>query len=217
MLPLLISFLLAQDSPADVLKKIEETVAAAETIRAEYKIDGITDKKKAPAYIDGVIEVRRGNKVRIVQTTFVGGGKTVDEILSDGVHIVAMNGDRRSLPREAPKTLEAQARAWFSTLPIMASPFFGAGPNLDKDSREDFKVAEVKKGDDDGALKSIVVTYKPRIANAVSPEVRIWYDPKTFLISRRAISIPNGPRIREILPKLALDAKLPEEYFLLPE
>jgi hypothetical protein len=208
-------------SPEEVLKKIEKTVADATTIKAEFKIDKLPLSKDGKVVVSasGILELKGANKV-LVQAEIRQGSQKMDwGLVSDGKRHFAFSGNSSSPPSEPPKALAAEMRAHFSTLPLLA---MWMGPRIEgfQDRRNSFQVIGVRSGEDDGSQKTLWVEYQSQDPNGVKPQARLWYDPKTFLISKRVMTGGRADtpiELPDTFFNIVLNADIPDDDFSMPE
>jgi hypothetical protein len=221
MTTLLLAALLLQDSPEEVLHKIQDTIEKATSAKAEYKVEGIPFSKDASvtAQVTGSIEIKQSNKVRFTGTMSVGDQKSETEIRSDGRRRFTVTGDAVSVPVETPKAFETEARSaltWMSVIGIWAQ----AGKPGEADPNDLYEITELKSGADDAGFKTLeyVLVRKPR--EGLPPKVRVWYDPKTYLVAKRTLTSQREgvtAVITETLSKVVLNPDLSDDLFHVPQ
>lgn len=222
---LLAAVLLLQDKTAEeTFKKIETQIETAKTVSLKFKIE-VSGKPEHDG--TGTILFKGGNKSFI---EIKGGGWDLTGI-SDGVKTYSCWGGFTPTVTEANKNQKRNISITFARLGIIQSmtlEFFlgvritmgdqGKKP-VEDDFRKLFEVFDIKAGEDDKESKTL--TYKVKVPDdRVSADAKVWYDPKTFMLSKLTASVNISKSISvvtETYEEFTLNADIPDERFKLPE
>lgn len=221
---LLAMALVLQDKSADeTFKKIEETIGKAKTLSVKFTYSDTHGDDKTEGR--GTLEMKDGNRLRLLHSLRSGGRDFAFNIHSDGSTLTLPLGQLPE-PRRVPKTLKkgisrAIARAgltesWF---PLRRATAAESVEEVETNLENLFEVFDVKFAVEEGAAQALTygmldATSKCRFT------AQLWYNPKTHIILKRTLerSGSKGPiRSTETYEEFALDVEIPDEKFKLPD
>ena len=216
---LLIAFtLLLQDRDAeDALRRIEEAIEKAGTIRVRFR--GEREFKDGKSTVNtrffGRLILREDNRVRL-DMRIVTTDQEVDlVIVSDGTTTWARMGQANPLDtRKTPKSLRANMAGALSRGGIN----YGCLAALeDKDLWKSFRRSDLKTGPEEKGMKSVVFkSSHPDLFSGV--ESTLGYDPATFKPAMNVVSAHKGStRISESYEEFILGGEIPDGEFKRPE
>lgn len=78
-------------------------------------------------------------------------------------------------------------------------------------------VSDVQEAPDDNKVKTL--TYKIKVRPGHTASIKVWYDPKTFVLQKRTIRDEDrdSGTVTETFDEFTLNADIPDEKFKLPE
>ena len=226
MIALLAAFLVFQEPPADLLKKIEEKYAAAKTlsVTAEIQISGKQDGRDIKGKMEGAFRSKGAGKVR-TELSGTMDDKPVPQTMnvSDGKALATIAGMERPQRKEHALALGTWSRRFLvrtgllgSTSSLFASVFQSQSVKLE----ELFKVSEVADGGwekvDGKERRVIKFTVASPEAGSPPMKCRIWVDPKNLTVLKRESTqtTPTGSvTITETYGDAAFDGDMPDDEF----
>jgi outer membrane lipoprotein-sorting protein len=226
-------------TPEEVLKKLEETVDQASTVRLKFKVEGScvqAGKADTTWTYAGTLSFKGDNRVNALSThKQVTGDKkqeTDSRLICDGTRLLHdfPPGRKRLMDLEffsIPQMRGSLVRAGVVDTLFVAGTFGdllsvgGGGPK----PRDFFEVSDLKTvpaNEHKGSL-----TYSLKFENERFPshptnvlKVTLEYDPETWRLRSRTVTLPfegGETRIRETYEDFSLNADIPDETFTLPE
>lgn len=209
----------ADRTPQEILERIEHAFHQAKTITVHFSFTQTPDPQALgdPARGSGVLLLKEGNRISLDLTTTFGGKEEQHLFLSDGRRLFVYSTHTNPSVTDAPKDVEAGFRAELTQSGILgawtATQLFAAG-------NKPFTLAELKAGDDDKGLKTLLYKLNTNYPGDRRSEARLWYDPKSFRILKRTLHVLDrydGFTLTENYDQLVLDADIPDEEFKHPE
>jgi hypothetical protein len=206
---------LQEKSPAEIFKKIEETLRNAKTVSVNYEFEELKvgDRKFSNS---GTLLLKEGNKVLgTVPNQGVPGDST---FACDGR---AMKNQSNLNQRDAPKNLRSVLEASLLRGPGVYYTLVFAFELVDGQAKPDISgfdadkvmpVSDVAKGQDEKGNPSVVF-------KVGRMEIRLWYDAKTYAPAKRVIKFAGAedPKqgITETFKTFAVGVNIPDEKFTL--
>jgi outer membrane lipoprotein-sorting protein len=219
--------LLQEKTAEESFKKIEETITKSKTVRVKFDVTRKTGQETLEA--SGTLLLKEGNKARQELLVVYPGDIIVKQIIvSDGTNVIytnAVGDDALALEKKkAPDHLLRCLTVTTLQLPQLDSSMM---TNNSRDGLNDVSkyvsAREFKHGE--GGKEGSLLLYKglldftgrQKFANpALSFEVKLWYDPKTWIPRKREITMKIGgvsSTTTETYEEFVLDEDLPKEKF----
>jgi outer membrane lipoprotein-sorting protein len=215
-----LAFMLQKDTPEDVYGRIEKTVAHSKSLSIEYTVElTVADQKQAAK---GTVQLREGNRHKITLSRGMGDGTKLESwSVSDGARVRChpiLPGSEQDwgTPDSLNESLAiGLLRSGCFELHRLPGRIHDHGMN----PKEKLAISGFKFGDEAPGEKSLVFTLVEGSGNA---QVRLWYDPKTFVLRKRVISLfgqtgQTAGTITETYPRFLINPELPRDLFKLPE
>jgi outer membrane lipoprotein-sorting protein len=205
---LIFCFLLQNETAKDIFDKIEKTIAEAKTVKIKYKCEST---KKKGRNMSGVI-LLKSDKVRCsgekegFSGTFVSDGKKMRNLFTQ---------DTRDAPPDLRKIIETGILRATTYDTVIAAFCLGDGdpvPNLNElKEQTQLKNLEKESGEKEGPSLSYKRDYGTGMVT-----IRFWYDPKTFKLTKRVASMPEGIVATEIFEEFVFDGDISDDEFKVP-
>jgi outer membrane lipoprotein-sorting protein len=225
---LLAATLLMQDKAAEeTWKKIEDTVLAAQTVRIKFQWDPEMKEgalKGKDAYASGVLLIKQGNLVSL-RTDVKVEDRTIEvEIQSDGSSLYrkldAFEAHRDPVPPSIGRGLLVSSIRTGIPMSVSFSRLGNSKvgtEDLEKYLAHPVSVSDLREATDDKGAKTL--TYKIKVRPGRTSSIKVWYDPKSFLLQKRTIRDEDrdSGTITETFEEIVLNADIPDEKFKLPE
>ena len=216
--------LFLQDSSArETLKKLEEAIVTAKTVRFKVLVEaaGKVEGQDFKSTASGSVFFKEGNRILMTLNA-----ATKTKFVSDGIHCSYWSGGLVDANRKIVDTLGNLIRSGIVRLGMTHFQLLLPRPPESKpllkaeDMEKLFFLSEFAFGQDDQALKTITFTLKTADEEEGADHVRIWYDPKTYLPRKRVStqkSKDSEYTTTETYHEMTLNAEIPEETFKLTE
>jgi hypothetical protein len=208
----------------EAFRKIEETIEKAKTVTVKFIAellpakDSLVTETKAEGSL-----LLSGDRVRL-EFSFVSGGLWREDsvLVSDGRMMeLKLSGSEYS-KMKTPANIRSLLTRTLVRGGFVLGDFYLAPLNCEKkkasDLKEFFPISELKCGSDEGKLKTL--TYSVTNDKPDTAEVRLWYDPLNWKLTKRSISVNRDSRIVvaiEEYKEFTLNADIPDERFEPPE
>ncbi len=220
-----LAFLCQEKAAEDVLKRLIEPIEKAKSMRI-----GLTWKAGDPAVgdtMDGsnTLLWKEGSKVHLTAKLRNKGREHEWTTICDGVKTwSSQEGQRKDAPLMPEGTQKAIGTIGFTQMGFLLMRFgMRADPKGPPNLGNLLEVSNVQSGPDEqgaGTLTYDVLVKEPGGGDTALDDykIKVWYDRKSLKLLKRAVtsndrSIPNTEEYRD----LAIDVKIPDEKFKLPE
>jgi outer membrane lipoprotein-sorting protein len=219
--------LLVQDRSAEAaFKKIEQKIEAAQSISLRFTMEstGIEGKRTGASEVSGPLMIKNPRKLRLEYTgTLFDGTRNRDRsarFVTDGENVLAeIAGEKLPLATTIksgfkPLISKCGVKIGWGVLLIHKSDPTGKSHPVDLDLAGRFTLVDFKRGEDDGPSKTLAYTLRRNVgAEQVDVAMKIWYDPKTFLLTKRVLEEPNRVRTTETYSDLKLNPAIGDDTF----
>ena len=222
MIVLIVLAISLQDGTAEEsYRRIEETLAKAKSLSIKYQVELAMGGQKMTA--SGTVLLKEGNRLKVtLSSADAGVAKQDASSVSDGSNVRSLPMRPGSTETEwvTPKTLNERV-----TVALLRSGCFelhrlpGRMRDYDTNPKDSLVVSDLRKGDDDSGLRTLVYTLQEGSGRG---EMRVWIDPKTWLLRKRVLTLPaQGPQrpatVTETYETFAVNSEIPNEVFKLTD
>ena len=211
---ILIATLLAQaDSPEAAFRKVEESITKAKGLSVTLTFYR-TEKDSGRKIMEGSGRLLMKPAHKISWTTQIANPPMNVRLLSDGTTIRVKMGEQllpdQKVPQERGGPDEfALYFARMGCFPGGRSAVAGKGNPKESD---EFQVSGVSLGEREPAVECLKYTLN---VNKEGYLVKLWFDPKTLDLKKRAIVLPGGDTLTEIYQEWVTTADIPDDKFKL--
>ena len=227
---LAIILLAPAQSAEETFKKIEGKINSARTISLRFNVEATSNEGKRVGSSDmaGPLMIKEPRKLRLEYTGSLNDGarglERTAKFVTDGEKVLAeVAGERRPLATTfksgfKPILSRSGVKIGWGVLIIQRKDPTGKPKPVELDLATRFTVLDYRHGEDDGTSKSLTYTLRRSVgAETVDVAVRITYDPKTYLLTKRVLAEPNGVRTTETYTDMKLNADLADTTFEVPD
>ena len=219
---------LPQESPDETLRKIEEAIERAGTVRVRFMVSVHSPEQHKSV---GFLLLKKGGKVHGMVKRLNGKNEGDVIVVSDGSRLAYKYGEEWTA-EELPKTFYGGVTATLARLGASQAANIGAGwyhvvwhPDGCKETLE---VSDIQAGKPDGDAPTISYTVQVKGVNYDSRDyVRLWYEPATLKPIKRSFKTvaslranggvrKEGGEYTEIYEEYTLDAEIPDDRFRIP-
>lgn len=219
--------LLVQERSAEAtFKKIEQKIEAAKTISLRFTMEttGNEGKPTGASEVSGPLMIKNPRKLRLEYTGRLYDGMRNHEksarFVTDGEKVFAeVAGEKRPMDTNIksgfkPLLSRCGVKIGWGILLIQKSDPAGKLHTVDLDLANRFTLIDFKHGEDDGPSKTLAYTLRRNVgAEQVDVAMKIWYDSKTLLLTKRELMEPNRARTTETYTDLKLNAEIGDDTF----
>jgi hypothetical protein len=219
--------LLQENSAEETFKKIEETIEKAKTVSVKLRMDLVITRKNTEEALaaSGTLLLKEKSKASLVLAFSTIEGVKQYGVYCEGAKVRTVVGKLEQALENASGTLNNNLSFGLTRTGVVYADFLFHPANLcdrietrPRNLRRDMELCEFKKGEDDKDEQTILYMIRDE-DEAVTYETRLWFDPKTNLPRKQALSFKldhDQVRITETYEQLTLDADIPDEKFKLP-
>lgn len=218
--------LLLQDTPADLLKKVEEKYASAKTFSAsaEIRLTSKKDGKDVTGEMRGTIRAKGEGKSRLEISGSMGGREAPPTgFLSDGKRLAVLQTAGQSKRGEQKEPFGTWARRFHVRVGVLGSTAaFVATAMVPEAVKVEtlFAVSEVADGGKEtvGGRECRIITCTVTNPDPKGPPMksRLWIDPLKLVVMKREATIPGAKdsgSVTETYADTVFDADMPDDVF----
>jgi hypothetical protein len=223
-----LAFVLQDPSAEETLKKIEHAIDSPKTLSFKVSIEGTgkLDGMEYTSKLSGSIFLKGVTRASIAFTGTANGKPKETRFLSDGTRCQLWSDHQRGGEIEATDALGRQIRTGFARggvaqldliLPIKTVP--GKTPPEPLDLDKLLLLSDFKPGAEEKPLRMITYTLKTPDEEDGTYQVRLWYDPNSYLPKKR-VSVLKAKdaegTITETYEDWAVNSEIPDGTFTFP-
>jgi outer membrane lipoprotein-sorting protein len=211
------------ESAEETFKKIEASIEKAKTISIAFTVDGKGAKEGPDRELKakGTFLLKEGGIFNCSVKLMRQGQEEETTLVFDGTRTSVRRDQGDPMLSDVPKAHRGSAITLLARLGAFMSglmPRGAGGP--EEDIKKVLEVKDFKAGEDDNEAKTLLFTAQinvPGGARTPAFDCRLWYDPKTFKLFKRTITIRQGTDVEgtmtESYTEYVINAPIPDEKF----